>query len=559
MPRGHVSTERHLLGRFAAVACALSVITLLGLQYWSSSQLEAALPHATQHDLRARLDRIAASIETVLREDVERKLPLPESAQLRDATTDDTLSRTLFGGAETTGVRTYFVIAPAEPGQLAFSLYRPADGSMENNNRDDQALAVAAYFELSARVTLTSDLSHIGDPFVAGGDSHNPPIVIRGVRRETRATTATVGAIIDEAYYEGGRLPEIVRAAIEAETPGGGDAPVTFVLRDDTNREMLATGALDEGQEEVSRPLPWMFTAWTIAARPRETASGAWARRALAVNMSLAALMALIMAGALALAYSSYRRAAQLSQMKSDFISNMSHELRTPVASIRAIGESLHLGWYEEDGDVRRCGRYIESEGARLTKLIDLILDFSKLESGSQSFRFRPADLDEIAAAATDLFRARATAAEFDVQFLPAGGAPIRADRDALVDALLNLLDNAAKYSGDSRRVRVSVTRGDDACSVSVTDWGIGVSEEEHARIFERFYRVSTGRVHDVKGTGLGLAIVSYIVEAHGGTVEVESEPGRGSRFTVVLPAESTNTQREGGRTDDGQHPARRG
>ena len=118
---------------------------------------------------------------------------------------------------------------------------------------------------------------------------------------------------------------------------------------------------------------------------------------------------------------------------------------------------------------------------------------------------------------------------------------PIPVDRNAVGQALANLVDNAVKYSGEGRQVRVALGRAGDAVHVTVEDDGVGISPDEQAKIFERFHRVSTGLVHDVKGSGLGLSIVSHVAQAHGGRVLVDSEPGRGSRFTLVLPVPETS------------------
>jgi signal transduction histidine kinase len=230
----------------------------------------------------------------------------------------------------------------------------------------------------------------------------------------------------------------------------------------------------------------------------------------------------------------------KLSQMKADFVSNVSHELRTPLASIRVFGEFLKLGRVKEPEKIREYGEYIETESRRLTQLINNILDFSKIESGRKTYQFERADVAEVISETLRTFAVQLSQNGFNIVFdaprrpLP----PAVIDANAISQAFMNLLDNAVKYSGDSKEITVSLGKRDEYITISVTDHGIGVSRDEREKIFEKFYRVSTGLVHDVKGSGLGLSIVKHIVDAHRGLVTLNSKPGVGSTFTIYLPAE---------------------
>jgi signal transduction histidine kinase len=232
--------------------------------------------------------------------------------------------------------------------------------------------------------------------------------------------------------------------------------------------------------------------------------------------------------------------------MKSDFVSNVSHELRTPVASIRVFGELLRTGRAQSAEKAREYGEYIEAESRRLSRLIDNILDFSRIESGRKEYRFVEADLHEVIADVIHTFDVRLGPQGFRITLetppepLPA----VRIDADAIAQAFHNLLDNAVKYSGDSKAVTVRVTREGLSAAIAVQDFGIGIAPEEQRKVFERFHRVGTGLVHDVKGSGLGLSLVRHIVEAHGGTVDVVSKPGAGSVFTMRLPLRRPGQER---------------
>ncbi len=229
----------------------------------------------------------------------------------------------------------------------------------------------------------------------------------------------------------------------------------------------------------------------------------------------------------------------KLSQMKADFVSNVSHELRTPLASIRVFGEFLKLGRVNDNEKIREYGEYIENESRRLTQLINNILDFSKIESAQKKYAFEEADLVEVIREALKTFDVRLKQDGFSLAFEPPD-IPLPSvvlDRDAISQALINLLDNAVKYSGISREVRLQVRHEGDWVCISVTDHGIGIPREEQRKIFDKFYRVGTGLVHDVKGSGLGLSLVKHTIEAHRGKVTVQSQPGQGATFAVYLPA----------------------
>jgi len=228
----------------------------------------------------------------------------------------------------------------------------------------------------------------------------------------------------------------------------------------------------------------------------------------------------------------------KLSEMKSDFVSNVSHELRTPLASIRVFAELLRLGRLRSPEKSQEYGEYIEAESRRLTGLINNILDFSRIESGQKTYRFVQGNVADVVGSTLKTFEIRLRPSGFQIRYegpehpLP----PITLDPDAIAQAIHNLLDNAVKYSGDSREIIVRLAREADSILIAVRDHGIGIARSEQSRIFERFHRVSTGLVHNVKGSGLGLSIVAHVVQAHDGRITVDSEPGNGSTFTIRLP-----------------------
>jgi signal transduction histidine kinase len=204
------------------------------------------------------------------------------------------------------------------------------------------------------------------------------------------------------------------------------------------------------------------------------------------------------------------------------------------------FAETLQMG---RSKDPETASEYLETivnECERLSRLVDGVLLFAKLEQGKKTYHFRSVPVAEAVAAAVRALRYPLSQQGFDLQLsVEPDPLTIRADRDALEQAILNLLTNAMKYSGDARQIELSLFRHDGDAVIRVTDHGVGIAPEARLRIFEKFYRAPTPENQLIPGTGLGLALVAHIVKAHGGRVEVESAPGRGSTFSLHLPLQS--------------------
>ena len=229
------------------------------------------------------------------------------------------------------------------------------------------------------------------------------------------------------------------------------------------------------------------------------------------------------------------RRAYKLSRLKTDFVANISHELRTPLTSVRLFAETLRDGRAETPEDVRECVELLATESERLSKLVEKLLSWSRLESGratlDQEQTEVPALLDEIGEAYK-----RQQLPPYEVELEPSLP-PINVDRDAVAQVVLNLLHNAVKYTGDVKRIRLRARRAGRSVAIEVEDNGPGIRPQDRKRIFERFYRADDLLSRKTEGTGLGLAISKKIVELHGGRLELDSRLGEGSTFRVLLPA----------------------
>ncbi|HSC88573.1 MAG TPA: ATP-binding protein [Polyangiaceae bacterium] len=230
------------------------------------------------------------------------------------------------------------------------------------------------------------------------------------------------------------------------------------------------------------------------------------------------------------------RREANVSRLQSDFVSKVSHELRTPLTSIRMFTETLATRATDPEQQ-RQCIEALEKESRRLQELIDRLLDWGRMESGRREYRMVDTDLRSIVQSAVEAFEAMRIRRDVELDVaLPPEGLHIHGDRGALVDALLNLLTNAAKYGGHPCRVQVRCAESAKSIYVSISDNGIGIPQVEHKRIFQKFYRVDDRLSRQQEGSGLGLAIVQHVVKAHGGRVELSSRPEQGSTFSLVLP-----------------------
>jgi two-component system, OmpR family, phosphate regulon sensor histidine kinase PhoR len=252
-------------------------------------------------------------------------------------------------------------------------------------------------------------------------------------------------------------------------------------------------------------------------------------------------MLAIILAGIGFSLYAIYteRRANQL---KSDFISNVSHELKTPLSLIRMFGELLALGKLKSPDKAKEYADIITREAERLSRLIDNVLDFSRIERGRAAYDFQMGDLGEVVERALAYYRYRVEREGHSLVTKIDDDLPqTLLDENAMTLLLINLLENAIKYG--KGEIAVYLTRVGNALRLVVGDQGPGIPQDEQKRIFERFYRTRQARGTHVRGSGIGLSLVKHIAEAHGGHVSVESEPGQGAAFIVDVPLK---TQREG-------------
>lgn len=259
-----------------------------------------------------------------------------------------------------------------------------------------------------------------------------------------------------------------------------------------------------------------------------------------AILSSSAVFMAIIV-GSFGWTMRNLNRHKKISEMKSDFISNMTHELKTPIATIELAADALRDPDVSASADrVQRFLGVIREENHRLRSQVERVLQAAKMERGELILNTSPIDIHDIIEESADAIKLQLESRGGELHTdLRADSRVVSGDEMHLRNVVLNLLDNAIKYSTDAPFISVSTVNTGTHVRIDVTDRGIGISRENQKRVFERLYRVPTGNVHNVKGFGLGLSYVQAIAEAHGGTVSVQSEVGTGSTFSVILPCMS--------------------
>ncbi len=288
----------------------------------------------------------------------------------------------------------------------------------------------------------------------------------------------------------------------------------------------------------LSEPAGEFLPEWRLGVYLQDSDPFALAAdRQIAAYLWTGVLTILAMAALAALMAGTVLRQIRLTRLKNDLIATVTHELKTPLASMRVLTDTLLSGHVRDEAQRRDYVRLMSQENERLSHLIDNFLTFSRMERNKRSFDLRDVNMEQVVAASIEALGDRLHSPDCRLQVDLAPDLPtVRGDRDALVTVLVNLLDNALKYSDDDKRITVR-TRTEDGCLlVEVQDNGIGLSRRAARKVFDRFYQVDDTLSRRAGGCGLGLSIVQYIVESHGGTVSVRSDPGKGSTFTVRLP-----------------------
>jgi signal transduction histidine kinase len=358
----------------------------------------------------------------------------------------------------------------------------------------------------------------------------------------------TIGIVgLDPEYLRTKFFPSVMNDVLNSKNPAlkSDDAnPPALMLRPAKSYTPWVTSPnWDGGKPEMERPLGDAFDGMVLGIKYRGTTVDAIGAKFLRYNYLVLGGLSLLMAGGVYLAYRNISREMNLARLKSDFVANVSHELRTPLALIRLYAETLELGRLTAQEKYQEYFRIIREESERLSALINNILDFSRIEAGRKEYDFKETDLAELVRNTLESYRFQIEQNGFAFEENIASDIPpVNVDREAIARSLLNLVNNALKYSKDQKFIGVSLYRSNGSVKLEVRDRGIGIAPAEQDKIFEKFYRCGDPLVHNTKGSGLGLSLVKHIAQAHGGNVFVESAPERGSKFTIALPIQPPQT-----------------
>jgi signal transduction histidine kinase len=315
------------------------------------------------------------------------------------------------------------------------------------------------------------------------------------------------------------------------------DSGLDFKIVNEEDQKITAgTDGLTSGESLVLSfrkfSLPWKL----LASHPEIKVLEKSARREIFFyGFLLTVIVALMLFGAVMIARD-ISRESETNRLKTEFVNNISHELKTPLTLIRLYGETLQRKENLTVKEKKDCYEIITKESERLSHLINNVLDFSRIEMGRKEFNFTKGHLQDVIRETLESYRYHLEKKGFTIHSDIATDLPeMNFDGEAIASVLVNLLSNAMKFSPKEKEVTVKLFRDNGNAVLQVADKGIGISQKEIPKIFQRFYQANNNIASEAKGSGLGLTLVRHIIEAHGGRIEVESEPGKGSTFSVIL------------------------
>lgn len=344
------------------------------------------------------------------------------------------------------------------------------------------------------------------------------------------------------------RSVEAVKRDVLAKTLGGLEGPSVLAVLDAQGDLLYASRPIEQATRVLTVAFGEALPTWRVALYqpPGASSTGDVRRQAMLFTAAFALLLLVIALGLFA-TYRLLQRETEMARLKSDFVANVSHDLKTPLSLIRMFGETLELGRVPDEATRREYYSVITRESERLTRLIDNVLDFSRIEGGGPRYDIGAHPVEPLIHEVLDAFRYPLAQRAFKLDVTVAPDLPdVLMDPEAIKQALANLVDNALKYSTERRRLGVSARQEGTWVVIEVADEGIGMPAAELERIFEKFYRIGRSETQRTRGSGVGLALVKHIVEAHGGRVGVESRPEQGSRFSLSLPIAPSPPRGEG-------------
>jgi signal transduction histidine kinase len=366
--------------------------------------------------------------------------------------------------------------------------------------------------------------------------------------------TSFIGFRVDLERFRTEGFATLLAPLVAAANRKTGLATLVADVVDQDGREVYQSHPRDQLRVHEERRLPLVFFApavmrapdpcpgclpeWRLRVGYLEGTAGDIALASTTSHRTLLVALAVVLALGVIFAVRTALKEMQLAEAKSHFVASVSHDLKTPLALIQLFAETLELGRVKSADRAREYYAIINREAKTLGALISNVLDFSRIESGLRMYRLQPVDLGRVARHVLEGFTPQIAHEGFTVRLRVSDDLPVvPADEEAVGLAVANLVSNAMKYSGDSREIAVTVAETPRGVTVSVADHGLGIAWRHQRRIFQKFYRVEDDAPGAPPGCGLGLAIVEQVMRAHRGRVLLDSEPGRGSVFTLVFPS----------------------
>ena len=365
-----------------------------------------------------------------------------------------------------------------------------------------------------------------------------------------KGQTVIGGVTYDPMYLKKEFFPQILKELIgkklkDLKDQRGNQLAMSIFPSSDEGKTpekiVTASAGWREAKPEVIRKLDDPFRGLSLGIQFQGVTVEELGRHWVQRSFMILGVLSLLLVGGLALTYKAVSKEMAVAKLKSDFVSNVSHELRTPLALIRLYAETLELGRVQTRDKTQEYYSIIRKESERLTALINNILDFSRIEAGRKEYEFRETDICELVHNTLESYRDQIQQQGFAFEEQIEPNIPkVSVDREAIARSVVNLVNNALKYSNQDKFIGVKLYRTNGSVNLEVSDRGIGIARNEQTKIFEKFYRAGDPLVHNTKGSGLGLSLVRHIALAHGGNIDVESTIGKGSKFTMWLPINGT-------------------
>lgn len=555
---GHLLDDRAIrLAAGLAVVVATPVAVLFYFQFQSIHDLASTSAVVLRQLSQETADAAANDVEdTLKRPHIGVLLGVPQArTDALDRAWMDPVFRQ--GLEQSPFVEAFYVWSAVSPQQantmLVYNRDSLADDSTDLDRRFRDAPGVGAVILPRLQQLLEHKRAIVAFPATIGGRRKYVQIQLRFPSADRDSFSSFIALVVDAEAIRTVHLPAMMKARLATVQHLGGFPQLDLSLRD-AKGQVIFTSSPDDSDvfvDQRSFPLVFFDRELLEYAAPFEVEPETWTlqtgfgNRTIAViaesssrpQLALMAMLALVMAAGVFFVAGAAAREVRLAELKSNFVASVSHDLKTPLALIQLFAETLELGRVRTPERAAEYYRIINGEAKKLTRLIENILDFSRMEAGLRPYRTAAADLGEVTRDVVARLQSQFEQGRFNVVTRVEPGLPsVDIDTGAVQQAVENLLANAMKYSREHRDIEVDVARAGPDVAVRVTDHGIGIAKRDLRLVFRKFYRVDSGLGGGPQGCGLGLAIVDHTMRGHGGAVSVESEPGRGSTFTLAFP-----------------------